>query len=140
MNELWIHLPGCILLSKLRIHYESIDRGQRFEGQSKMNFFGLVLHGFRGLMVFVEDVLVRAGILFFSIAALAVVFIFVAFLVRFLGEPASEWLSIVFGIIFLVFLQTGSLTLMMLILAGVSRGQSVKENYKEYIQSTIAPS
>ncbi|MBU3560588.1 glycosyltransferase family 2 protein [Polynucleobacter hallstattensis] len=140
MNELWIHLPGCILLSKLRIYYEPIDRGQRFEGKSKMNFFGLVLHGFRGLMVFAEDVLVRAGILFFSIAALAVIFICVAFLVRFFGEPASGWLSIAFGIIFLVFLQTGSLTLMTLILAGISRGQNAKDSYKDYIQSFITPS
>ena len=45
----------------------------RYAGQSKMNFVGLALHGFKALMVFAEDVLVRVGIVCALITGLSVV-------------------------------------------------------------------
>ena len=63
MQELPLHLAATALVSKLRIKPIIIDRGARYAGRSKMNFVGLVLHAFRALMVFAEDVLVRVGIL-----------------------------------------------------------------------------
>ena len=63
MEELWLNLAGCVLTSKLRVKTLDIDRGKRYNGESKMNFVSLTLHGFRALMVFAEDVLVRVGII-----------------------------------------------------------------------------
>lgn len=54
MQELSIHVTATVLSSKLRMKTVSLDRGPRYAGQSKMNFVGLVLHGFKGLMIFAE--------------------------------------------------------------------------------------
>ncbi|HHW4681224.1 MAG TPA: hypothetical protein ACQGQX_07005 [Xylella taiwanensis] len=51
-----------MLNSKLRVSTHALDRGIRYAVRSKMNFVSLALHGFRALMVFVEDVLVRVDI------------------------------------------------------------------------------
>jgi len=48
MQELWIHVAGCVLTSRLRMATCPLDRGPRNAGSSKMNFVGLALHGFKG--------------------------------------------------------------------------------------------
>jgi hypothetical protein len=125
MQELSIHVAGAVLASKLRASICSLDRGPRYAGQSKMNFVGLVLHGFKGLMVFAEDVLVRVGIACAVIAALAVLGTAVAVILKLLGYSTPGWFSIALGILVLVFLQTGALALMTLLLTGVVRGGTV---------------
>ena len=121
MQELWTHIAGCALTSKLRIAPQLIDRGPRYAGQSKMNFVGLALHGFKALMVFAEDVLVRVGIACALIAALSVLISFVAIALKLMGFATPGWFSVAFGILVLVFMQTGALTLMTLMLTGIAR-------------------
>ena len=82
MQEVWIHVAGSVLISKLRIDIQPIDRGPRYAGQSKMNFVGLALHGFKGLMVFAEDVLVRVGIVCAFVAVLSVLGSFAAIVLK----------------------------------------------------------
>lgn len=125
MPELGIHVPGTVLTSKLRMATCPLDRGPRYAGQSKMNFVGLALHGFRGLMVFAEDVLVRVGTVCAGVAALAVVGGTAAIVLKLLGYATPGWFSIALGILLLVFLQTGTLTLMTLMLTGVVRNGAV---------------
>lgn len=141
MQELWTHVAGCVLISKLRIATCSLDRGARYAGKSKMNFVNLALHGFKGLMIFAEDVLVRVGIACSMIAALAVIGSFIALVLKVLGFATPGWFSVVVGILLLVFLQTGALTLLMLMLTGVIRGSAVvKMPYLDFIESiTHAP-
>lgn len=122
MHELWIHVAGCVLGSRLRIAACPLDRGPRYAGVSKLNFVGLALHGFRGLMVFAEDVLVRVGIACAGIAALALLGGLVAISLKIGGLATPGWFSVALGILLLVFLQTGTLTLTMLMLSGVVRG------------------
>jgi hypothetical protein len=50
-----------------------------------MNFVGLVLHAFRALMVFAEDVLVRVGLLCSFIATLSVLFAMLAVILKLIG-------------------------------------------------------
>jgi len=134
MPELWIHLAACTLNSKLRISSCSLDRGVRYFGQSKLNFVGFALHGFKALMVYSEQVLVRVGIFCAIIAVLAVMGGFIAVILKVIGFATPGWFSIVMGVFILVFLQTGTLTLMTLLLTGV-----VKNNrhntlaYKQYV-------
>lgn len=134
MHEMWIHLAGCVLGSRLRIAGCPLDRGPRYAGRSKLNFVGLALHGFRGLMVFAEDVLVRVGIACAGIAALSLLGGFLAVVLKVVGMATPGWFSVALGILLLVFLQTGTLTLTMLMLSGVVRGGGVNTpNYLSMI-------
>ena len=122
MQELSIHVAGCALSSKLRIATCLLDRGPRYAGKSKMNFVGLALHGFKGLMIFAEDVLVRVGIFCAFVAALSIAGSALAIGLKLLGYATPGWFSVALGILLLMFLQTGTLTLMTLMLTGVVRG------------------
>lgn len=135
MQELSIHVAASALASKLRLQICPISRGPRYAGQSKMNFVGLALHGFKGLMVFAEDVLVRVGISCVLIAAFSVVMAGVAVLLKVFGYSTPGWFSVAFGILLLMFLQTGALALMTLMLTGVIRGGTVasKISYTDFI-------
>ncbi len=121
-QELWIHVAGCALSSKLRIATCPLDRGPRYAGKSKMNFVALALHGFKGLMVFAEDVLVRVGIACTFVAALSIVGSAVSIGLKIFNYATPGWFSVALGILLLVFLQTGALALMTLMLTGVVRG------------------
>jgi len=135
MQELWMHVAGCVLTSKLRVQTALIDRGPRYAGKSKMNFVGLALHGFRALMVFAEDVLVRVGIACALVAALTVLASVLAIGLKLAGIATPGWFSIVLGILLLMFLQTGTVTLMTLMLTGVVRSGAPNQiEYQAFIE------
>ena len=136
MPEIWTHVASAVLTSKLRIDTLPIDRGPRYAGKSKMNFVGLVLHGFRGLMVFAEDVLVRVGIVCALIATTTVLGGLTAIVLKLAGFATPGWFSVAMGILFLTFLQTGALTLMTLMLTGVVRsGAATQIDYRVFVAS-----
>lgn len=127
-NSLWTHFAATIVASRLRLHYFTVNRKKRYFGESKMNFFGLCLHGFRALMVFADDVLVRVGVASAAVAALSVVLATVAGLLKLAGIATPGWFSIAIGILFLVFLQTGALTLISLLLSAKGKRDYIVEN------------
>jgi hypothetical protein len=134
MQELWIHVAGSVLVSRLRLATCPLDRGARYAGQSKMNFVGLALHGFKGLMVFAEDVLVRVGIACAVVATGSVVGSCAAIVLKVIGFATPGWFSVALGILLLVFLQTGVLALMSLLLTGVVRGGGIsRDDYTTFI-------
>ena len=134
MQELWMHVAGCVLSSKLRIQTLPIDRGPRYAGKSKMNFVGLALHGFRALMVFAEDVLVRVGMMCALVAGFTVSASFLAIGLKLANFATPGWFSVALGILLLVLLQTGALTLMTLMLTGVVRAGAPNQiDYRAYI-------
>ncbi len=139
MQELSIHVAGAVLASKLRADICSLDRGPRYAGQSKMNFVGLALHGFKGLMVFAEDVLVRVGIACALIATLSVLGTIAAVILKLVGFSTPGWFSVALGILILMFLQTGALVLMTLMLTGVVRSGTVTTTiyYHDFIDQVI---
>ncbi len=138
MPEISTHLAACILSSKLRIDEQLLDRGKRYYGQSNSNFVGFALHGFKALMIFSEEVLVRVGIFCAYIAFLSIAGGFIAILLKFLGVATPGWFSIVMGVFVLVFLQTGTLTLMTLLLTGVIKN-NVQDNiaYDSFIKKVL---
>jgi len=139
MPELWTHLAACTLSSKLRLSSCHLDRGKRYFGQSKSNFIGFALHGFKALMVYSEEVLVRVGVFCAIIACLAVLGGIIAVLFKFIGVATPGWFSIVMGIFILVFLQTGTLTLMTLLLTGVVKNDNHDAlTYKNYVNKIQA--
>lgn len=135
MAELWIHIAATVLRSKLSVAYVPIDRGPRYDGQSKMNFVGLVLHGFRGLMVFAEDVLVRVGIFCGIVAVLAGFGVALAVFLKLIGLSSPGWFSVIVGMLLLIMFQTGILTLTSLLLTGVMKGVlSLPPDYRLFIR------
>ena len=139
MQELPLHLAATALVSKLRIKPIIIDRGARYAGRSKMNFVGLVLHAFRALMVFAEDVLVRVGILCAFIATLSVLFAMLAVILKLIGFATPGWFSVALGVLIIIFLQTGALALMTLILTGIVRSDNTAGTivFNDFIDSVI---
>lgn len=138
MQELWIHIAACVLVSKLRVAICPLDRGPRYAGKSKMNFVGLALHGFRGMMVFAEDVLVRVGAASVLVAVLSVLGGIVAIVLKSIGFATPGWFSIALGVLLIVFLQTGAVTLMSLMLTGVMRSGSVNViEYRDFISKVL---
>lgn len=139
MQELPLHLAATALVSKLRIRPIVIDRGPRYAGRSKMNFVGLVLHAFRALMVFAEDVLVRVGLLCSFIATLSVLFAMLAIILKLIGFATPGWFSVALGVLIIIFLQTGALALMTLILTGIVRSDNTAGTivYNDFIESVI---
>jgi polyisoprenyl-phosphate glycosyltransferase len=132
------HLAATILASRLRIGLCPIDRGQRYSGESKMNLVSLVLHAFKGLMIFVEDVLVRVGIACASIAFCSFLGIMMATILKFLGFSTPGWFSVALGILVLMLLQTGALALMALLLTPSRGGLADSEvKYLDLIASEI---
>lgn len=136
MQELWTHVASCVLGSRLRIATCALDRGPRYAGQSKMNFVGLTLHGFRGIMVFAEDVLVRVGIAAALLGTLTILGGLASVVLKVSGYATPGWFSVALGILLLVFLQTGTLALMSLMLTGVSRsGASLQTAYTDFVDT-----
>lgn len=122
MQELGTHVAAALLTSKLRLAVCPLDRGPRYAGSSKMNFTALVLHGCRALMIFAEDVLVRIITACAAIAGLSIAGIAASVLLKATGLATPGWFSVALGILMLVLLQTGMLTMVTLILTGVVRG------------------
>lgn len=125
MQETSIHVAASVLASKLRIRQEPIDRGARYAGLSKMNFVGLVLHGFKALMIFAEDVLVRTGLASGILAGLTFLISIVVLVLKFYGLATPGWPSMILALMALLLIQTGVLVLMMLMLTGVMRSGTV---------------
>jgi hypothetical protein len=139
MQELSIHIAATVLASKLRTKAYALDRGPRYAGQSKMNFVGLVLHGFKALMVFAEDVLVRVGITSAIIASLALFATITTILLKIIGFSTPGWFSIALGILVLILIQMGLVALMTLMLLGVVRSGAVnsKLDYEIFIDRVL---
>ena len=59
LPEIWNHLHSTIVKSKLNSDSIPVERGKRLDGNSKMNFTELFLHGFSSIAVFSEIVFLR---------------------------------------------------------------------------------
>ncbi|MBX9732590.1 MAG: hypothetical protein K2X37_00900, partial [Chitinophagaceae bacterium] len=132
--EIWIHLAASVIASRLRIEKCSIDRGIRYTGSSKMNFVGLVLHGFKGVMVFSEQVLIRMGAASMLVAIASTAMILVAIVLKFINAASPGWFSTVIGSTVSIFLQTGVLTLITLMITGLVKVSTLNQiNFHNFI-------
>lgn len=139
MQETSIHLAAAVLASKLRTKECPIDRGPRYAGQSKMNFVGLALHGFKALMVFAEDVLVRVTLACALIGSVAIFAAIIAIILKLIGFATPGWFSIAIGILILILMQMAAIALMSLMLTGVIRSGSVTTliSYHDFILEVL---
>jgi hypothetical protein len=115
IDTLSIHIAASVFLSRIPRVNVPTERSRRYYGSSKMNFVSLCLHGFKALSIFSEEVLVRVGLFCSTIA-----FIALTAVILIIGLKAAEitipgWASLTVGILMLIFLQTGTITLMLLL-------------------------
>ena len=59
MPELWNHFPSSVIRSGRPLHRVQTDRGERYFGNSKMNFLSLISHGLSALGNFFDIIFVR---------------------------------------------------------------------------------
>ena len=138
MQEAWTHVAGAVVKSRLRRVELPIDRGQRYSGQSRMGFVSLVLHGIRSVMVFGDAVLTRMAVVFGLSAVCTVVVFAIAAFLKISGQATPGWLTTVTGFMLVIFMQTGVLTLMTLIMSGLATVRSprtIAEDAQSFIQS-----
>lgn len=76
-GTLWNHYAASVVKARFRRHVIPTSRGQRYAGQSKLNFSNLLVHGFSALSVFSDIICARLflvaavtfGLLGFSLIA-----------------------------------------------------------------------
>ncbi len=72
VSELWNHYAAAIFRSRLSYRTIPMDRGRRINGESKMNFVALLIHGLSAISVFSDVVSTRLLVMALSgIAVLA---------------------------------------------------------------------
>ena len=90
----WNNLAAAIMRSRLPVTAVPTDRGERYGGQSKMNFFALAVHGLSAISVYIDVTLIRiiCAALVMGLAVLAALVAIVA-LRLFTGLAIPGWAS-----------------------------------------------
>ncbi|MDA8536966.1 glycosyltransferase [Alphaproteobacteria bacterium] len=120
MPEFFCHCAAAVLQSRLDVARCPLDRGNRYDGQSKMGFSGLALHGFRSFVVFSEIALTRIATSCAIFGSLVLVCFIAAVVLKLIGFATPGWFSIVLGILSLMLIQTATITLFSLLLVGMT--------------------
>lgn len=104
--NIWNNFAACVIKSRLPLTRLATTRGERYDGQSKMNFSNLVVHGLGAISVFSDIVYVRillASIIFLLASLLGVSVVVLIRLFTDLAIPG--WTTNVSGFLLLVSLQ-----------------------------------
>jgi polyisoprenyl-phosphate glycosyltransferase len=114
----FVHLPAYLLKQKASTTFITYNRSKRIDGRSKMGYKGLLLHAFKSMIEFAEDLL----LLFFRLfVILVIVFLIIFFNIiyqKFITHTAIPgWFStlaislIILGVLCMGFFITGILLL-----------------------------
>lgn len=138
-NEIWNHLAGAIIKSKIPYKAVSTHRGKRYVGESKMNFTSLLLHGLGAIGVFIEIIAIRLLIFSLVMIGISMLAMLVITGIRLFTEAAIPgWATTAFSSMLIVLLQSGLLSLftIFLYLSSQSQRQFIPANhYKDYVAS-----
>ena len=133
-NNIWNHYSGGIIQSKIPFDKILLDRGNRYQGVSKMNFNNLILHGLSSIAVYFDYLSLKIlrfslfGILLCTISVLIVLF------KKYVTDSAIPgWASSLLLIISGIILQLFSVTLIVLLMQLSSRKNINPPNPKVYI-------
>lgn len=121
MDELWIHVAGCLLYSKLKIKGVLIERGGRYFGVSKMNFSALVLHALKAMAIFSNNIVVRICIISSLVAFLTSVLMIIPVVLKLLSLASPGWSSTLFGVLLIIFMQSISIILLSVFFSSVDK-------------------
>ncbi len=103
---IWNHLAATLTRSRVPLLKIDTARGERYAGQSKMNFVSLVVHGLTAVAVYADVALVRIVIFAIAMAACAFLGIIVTACIR-LATPYAipGWASGVAGTLAVLLFQ-----------------------------------
>jgi hypothetical protein len=124
MPEVQLHLAASVMASNQNIGHVYLDRGKRYQGQSKMNLVSLTLHGLKSIMVFSDQVLVRITLFSILFAVLVLIAMFIMTWMKVIGTAIPGWYSTGGGILIVLFFQVGFLALMTLLISGKVNNRS----------------
>jgi glycosyltransferase involved in cell wall biosynthesis len=100
------HLPSSILRSGLALVRVRVDRGNRYFGESKMNFEKLVAHSFASLAVFSDQIMVRLMIFSFFSTLFTALGIIIVISTRLFSDIATPgWATATVGILLVISFQ-----------------------------------
>jgi glycosyltransferase involved in cell wall biosynthesis len=104
--NLWNHFAATLLRSRRPLTRLSIDRGRRYDGTSKMNFTGLVIHGLSALSVYFDIIITRILIATGLALTVALVGILIVVgIVLFTDLAIPGWATSAVGFLVVIILQ-----------------------------------
>ncbi len=141
LPESWNNYPSAILKSKLPISYLDTIRGERYSGESKMNFTSLLLHGFGSISVFSEFVLVRTLISFLVFFLCLILLLLFVLSLRFIFDLYifPGWATAFSGFIAVMLFQVLIFLMITIFMYLGNRSNisfSLKSVFRQYIDST----
>jgi glycosyltransferase involved in cell wall biosynthesis len=123
-SEIWSHLAGGILKSRLPFKAVHTHRGKRYAGESKMNFTRLLIHGLGAIAVFMEVIASRLLVFSFCLIGFSLLVILVLLGIKtFTDWAVPGWTSTVISSMLVVLLQSFLLSLFTLFLYFSSESQ-----------------
>lgn len=138
-NEIWNHLAGAVIKSKIPYITVPTHRGKRYAGSSHMNFTALLLHGLGAIGVFVDIIASRLLIFSVSMVVLSVIAILAILAIRFFTNAAIPgWATTAFSSMLIVLLQSCLLSLftIFLYLSSQSQRQLIPaHHYEDYVDN-----
>ena len=138
-SEIWNHLAGTIIKSKLEYSYIKANRGHRYAGKSKMNFASLLLHGLGAVGVFIE--IIAGRLMMFStimIALSIIAMLVVLFIKLFTNNAIPGWATTMLSSMLIILLQGFLLSLftIFLYLSIQSQRKFIPAlHYNDYVRS-----
>lgn len=139
ISEIWNHFPGGIMRSRIPYISVPIDRGKRYQGQSKMSLVSLVQHGISSITVNIDIVSVR--LLLFSVVLMFITFAMFCILIslKLFGSYAIPgWTSTISIGLLMIMLQSFFFSLLltfMVLNARVQKNFIPALNHLDYIRS-----
>lgn len=139
MPELWNHFAASVLRSKILLVGIPIDKAQRLQGRSKMNYTNLVNHGLSAASVLVDLVFARLLIITTASGTLLILASsYVLYQRLFTTFSIPGWASSMIGLSLLGLIQLFALVFVVIFLILSSRSSFQRPTLyqaREYIQS-----
>ncbi|MBL7924991.1 MAG: glycosyltransferase [Bacteroidia bacterium] len=115
VSDIWNHFSGGIIRSRLPYGALPLDRGTRYHGHSKMNFFTLVIHGLSAIAVYTDILAVRILVSTFFLICIALIGILTVTAIRFFTPFAIPgWASFVVLSFLIIIFQAFLISLLLL--------------------------
>lgn len=138
-SEIWNHLAGALVKSKLAYTCINSHRGKRYAGRSKMNFSALLLHGLGSIGVFIEVVASRLLLFSLFMIFLSLLAIVIIFIIKFFTDKAIPgWATAAVSSMLIVLLQGFLLSLFTVFLYLSFQGQRKfipAHHYMDYVRT-----
>lgn len=133
-NNIWNHFSGSVIQSKIPYDSVLLDRGKRYHGVSKMNFYNLIIHGLSSISVYFDFLSLRIlKFTLYGILLCAFSIIYILYQKLFTTNAIPGWASSLTLILTGIMLQLFTVTLIVLLLQLSSRKNITVPNSKTYL-------